>query len=355
MNDPCGSAAPQRLAPNMIQGQTNVSTSRFGAGAIDDIGRELGRFVVTTMEVPWRVAQPRLGGRPAAVLFAESMEIETLDRQVAAAPECDTVLAIGGGRAIDLGKYLAWKRGLRLVSVPTILSVDAFVTPAAGIRRGHRVEYVGQTSPDPLVIDYDLIRTAPPELNIAGVGDLLSIHTACVDWELAARAGRSEFPFRAEDVAAARSILADTMAKADAIRACSDDGLRAIVEGYMRVNTICLPAGHCRVEEGSEHYLFYELEERLERPFIHGWVVGLGVHLLSRLQRNGHAEAVAFMDRVGLRCHPADLEIRRADLAAALGNLRRYVATRRDLWYTVIDEVAITARWIERALATLRF
>ena len=339
----------------MIEGQTNVRSSRFGAGAIDGIGKELGRFVVTTMEVPWRRAQSRLGAQPTAVLFVENMEIVTLERQIAAAPECDTVLAIGGGQAIDLGKYLAWKRGLRLVTAPTILSVDAFVTPAAGIRRGHRVEYVGQTSPDPLVIDYDLIRTAPPELNIAGVGDLLSIHTACFDWELAARVGKSEFPFRAEDVAKARTILSDTMAKADAIRSCSDDGLRAIVEGYTRVNTICLPAGHYRVEEGSEHYLFYELEERLKRPFIHGWIVGLGVHLLSRLQDNRHAEAVAFMDEVGLRYEPADLQLRREDLRASLLNLRHYLSRRRDLWYTVINEREISPAWVDTSLATLTF
>ena len=339
----------------MIKGQTNVRSSRFGAGAIDGIGKELGRFIVTTMDVPWRLAQPRLGAQPTAVLHVENMEIETLDRQIASAPECDTVLAIGGGQAIDLGKYLAWKRGLRLVTAPTILSVDAFVTPAAGIRRGHRVEYVGQTSPDPLVIDYDLIRTAPPELNIAGVGDLLSIHTACFDWELAERAGKSEYPFRAEDVAIARVILTDTMAKAAAIRACSDDGLRAIVEGYMRVNTICLPAGHYRVEEGSEHYLFYELEERLQRPFIHGWIVGLGVHLLCRLQDNRHAEVVAFMSEVGLRFQPTDTEIRHEDLRASLLNLRHYLRSRRDLWYTVINEREISPEWVDDALATLRF
>jgi len=192
-------------------------------------------------------------------------------------------------------------------------------------------------------------------LNIAGVGDLLSIHTACFDWELAARAGKSEYPFRAEDVAKARAILTDTMAKADAIRACSDEGLRAIVEGYMRVNTLCLPAGHYRVEEGSEHYLFYELEERLRRPFIHGWIVGLGVHVLSRLQDHRHAEAVAFMDTVGLRCQPADLEIRRDDLAASLLNLRKYVDGRRDLWHTVINEREISREWVEETLATLKF
>lgn len=339
----------------MIEGQTNVRSARFGAGAMDGLGKELGRFIVTTMDLPWRLAEPRLGAKPIAVLHVENMEIGTLERQVAAAPACDTVLAIGGGQAIDLGKYLAWKRGLRLVTAPTILSVDAFVTPAAGIRRGHRVEYVGQTSPDPLVIDYDLIRTAPAELNIAGVGDLLSIHTACFDWELAERAGRSDFPFRAADVAKARGILSDTMAKAAAIRACSDEGLRAIVEGYMWVNTICLPAGHYRVEEGSEHYLFYELEERLQRPFMHGWIVGLGVHLLSRLQENRHAEVVAFMDAVGLRYQAADLGIRREDLTASLLNLRRYVEARRDLWYSVINERVISPAWVGTALATLRF
>lgn len=339
----------------MIEGNTNVRSARFGAGAVDGLGRDLGRFVVTTMAVPWEKAERRLGGRPEAVLYVESMEVEVLDRQVAAAPPCETVVAIGGGQAIDLGKYLAWKRGLRLVSIPTILSVDAFVTPAAGVRRQHKVEYMGSTSPDPLVIDYDLIRTAPPELNIAGAGDLLSIHTATFDWELAARAGRSEFPFSATDVVAARAILADTIAHADAIRANSDDGLRCIVEGYMRVNTLCLPAGHYRVEEGSEHYLFYELEERLRRSFLHGWIVGLGIHCLSRLQENKPREMTAVMRELGLRFDPADLGISQADLAASLGHLRRYVAGRADLWYTVINECDITPVWIENTLADLRF
>ena len=351
----CTAETKSELNMKTIEGQTNVRSVRFGGGAIDGIGKELGRFIVTTMDVPWRLAESRLGAKPIAVLYVENMEIETLDRQVASAPECDAVLAIGGGQAIDLGKYLAWKRGLRLVTAPTILSVDAFVTPAAGIRRGHRVEYVGQTSPDPLVIDFDLIRTAPTELNIAGVGDLLSIHTACFDWELAAHAGKSEFPFCSEDVAKARAILSDTMTKATAIRTCADEGLRSIVEGYMRVNTICLPAGHYRVEEGSEHYLFYELEERLKRPFIHGWIVGLGVHLLSRLQENRHAEATAFMDEVGLRYQPVDMEIRRGDLEASLLNLRQYLRGRRDFWHTVINEREITQEWVNAALDTLRF
>ena len=111
-----------------------------------------------------------------------------------------------------------------------------FVTPAAGIRRGHRVD-MGESSPDPLVIDYDVLRTAPPELNIAGVGDLLSIHTACFDWELAQKAGVSEYPFSWADVDAARQILATVMGKTEL--PTTDEGF-VIVDGYMRVNTLCL-------------------------------------------------------------------------------------------------------------------
>ena len=249
-----------------IDGNTNVRSQRFGAGSVNGLGDELGRFVVTTMDIPWRVTKDRLGGSPAAVIAVESMELDFIERQIAVAPDCDTVVGIGGGQAIDLAKYLAWKRGIRLVSIPTVLSVDAFVTPAAGVRRNHQVEYVGKASPDPLVIDYDLIRTAPMDLNVAGIGDLLSIHTASFDWVLAEQRGKSEYPFSQQDVDAARAILNEVMSKASDIRNCTDDGLQAIVDGYMRINTICLPAGHYRVEEGSEHYLFYELEERLRHP-----------------------------------------------------------------------------------------
>ncbi len=337
-----------------IKGQTNVLSSRFGRGAAAGLGEELEKFVVATMDVPWMIAAPVIGGRPAAVLEADSMEFDVVDAQVASAPQCDTVLAVGGGRAIDLGKYLAWKRGCRLVTVPTVLSVDAFVTPAAGLRRDHRVEYVGEASPDPLVVDYDLLRTAPDELNIAGAGDLLSIHTATFDWELADRARRSEYPLSADDVRAARAIVEDVRTAAGEIRACSDDGLRMLVEGYMRVNTICLPRGHYRVEEGSEHFLFYELEERLGRPFIHGHIIGLGVCVMSRLQNNAAEEIVALMNSLGLTYQPRAMQLRRADLVDSLKALPEYV-TRREHWYSVINDQPLDDERIEYALRGLEF
>lgn len=217
------------------------------------------------------------------------------------------------------------------------------------------MRYVGHATPNPLIVDWDLLRTAPPHLNVAGVGDLLSIHTACWDWERAVAAGRSEFPPSPSDVRAAREILADTLAAAPEIARCSDTGLRALVEGYMRVNALCLPAGHARVEEGSEHFLFYALEARLGRGFIHGHIVGLGVHLLARLQGNDPGGITAAMRAMGLRFQPAAMGISRSDLRGALLGLRAFVDARPDLWYSVINEVPITEEWVDGVLAELEF
>lgn len=326
---------------------TNVTSRRFGRSAAVDIGESLDNFVVTSMEVPWEIAKPRIGGRPLAVHMVDSMEVDDVESQISALPDCECVVAIGGGRAIDFGKYMAWKRGCRLVSIPSVISVDAFVTPKAGLRRHHRVEYMGDSSPDPLVIDYDLLRSAPDELNIAGVGDLLSIHTATFDWELANHAGKSKYRFSQTDVDKARTIVDGVRRHADAIRACSDEGLQAIVDGYMQVNTICLPANHYRVEEGSEHFLFYELEERLKRPFIHGQIVGLGIFVMSRLQENDHEGIVRLMDKLGLQYRPASLKIDRKDLAASLLALKNYVQ-RAGHWYSIIDKRRIDSSWADQ-------
>lgn len=338
-----------------IRGQTNVTSLRMGKGVLRNLGAEMGRYAVTTMEIPWEIVKNQLGKSPEKVVFVESMEEDWLEKQLSQMPILDTIVGIGGGQAIDAAKYLSWKMGLPLVSIPTILSVDAFVTPASGIRRNHEVHYVGESSPDPLVIDFGVLRSAPPTLNIAGIGDLLSMHTACFDWHHAENKGKSEYTFSGKDVRLATKILDQLYPQLGEIRNNTDKGLRAIVEGYMRLNTICLPAGHYRVEEGSEHYLFYELEESMKRSFVHGHIIGLGIFLMSRLQDNDHQFILSVMNEVQLAFHPYNMGITHKHLSDSLLNLKAYVNSKPNLWYTCINDRDISQEWVNESLEGLRF
>ena len=321
-----------------IMDYTNVKSKVCGRGAILNIACGVGKFVVCTMDIPWKLTKDSIGATPLAVVMVDSMEESVIDSQLAALPQCDTIIGIGGGQAIDVAKYFSWKRGVRLMSIPTVLSVNAFVTPSAAVRRGNDVVYLGEASPDPLVIDYDVIRTAPVDLNVAGIGDLLSIHTASFDWEYAHQCGKSEYDYSAEAVAKARATLANVMEKVEDIANVTDAGIDAIVNGYIEVNSICIPAGHYRVEEGSEHYLFYAMEKKYQRSFIHGHIVGLGIYVMSRLQQNKAEEITKFMDKVGLRYRPEDMELTREGVKEVLMNLKDFVCSRSDLWFTIIND-----------------
>ena len=334
---------------------TNVKKLRIGRGVSKGIGKELGTYVVTTMEIPWNIIKNDIGKSPEKVINVTSVEKQWIEDQMKELPEFDTIVGIGGGMAIDVAKYISWKLNKKLVSIPTILSVDAFTTPAAGVRVKHHVEYLGIASPNPLIIDYDLLRSAPKELNIAGVGDLFSIHTASFDWQYANSRGKSEYPFSQNAIDNGKKILDFIYDNIGNIKENNDNGLRSIVEAYISLNTICLPIDHFRIEEGSEHYLFYELEERLKRSFIHGNIIGLGIYLLSRLQKNDPLFITEMMDNSGLIYHPNSMNIKREDLRESLLNLKNYVKSKDKLWFTIIDDSNIDEEWINENLSDLKF
>lgn len=334
---------------------TNVNQLRIGRGVSIGIGKELGTYVVTTMEIPWNIIKNDIGKSPEKVINVTSVEKQWIEDQIKELPEFDTIVGIGGGMAIDVAKYISWKLNKKLVSIPTILSVDAFTTPAAGVRVNHDVEYLGIASPNPLIIDYDLLRSAPKELNIAGVGDLFSIHTASFDWQYANSRGKSEYPYSQNAIDNGKKILDFIYDNIGNIKENNDNGLRSIVEAYISLNTICLPIDHFRIEEGSEHYLFYELEERLKRPFIHGNIIGLGIYLLSRLQKNDPLFITEMMDESGLIYHPNSMNIKREDLRESLLSLKNYVKSKDKLWFTIIDDSMIDEEWINENLSDLKF
>jgi glycerol-1-phosphate dehydrogenase [NAD(P)+] len=204
------------------------------------------------------------------------------------AEECvgEVVYSVGGGLATDAAKYIAARRGLPLVCIPTALSVDAFFTWASGVRRDGCVQYIPTKTPDRVVVDFEVIAAAPPSVRAAGIGDVLSIATGSWDWRYAhergANPGGAAYDAGVDRIAAA--LLAEAIECADAAGAGDEVGLRRLIDCLALEVQLCNLIGHSRPEEGSEHYFAYAAESILGHGLPHGDLVGPGILVMAALQ-----------------------------------------------------------------------
>jgi glycerol-1-phosphate dehydrogenase [NAD(P)+] len=277
-----------------------------------------GVTVLTQPEV-WQIARTQFVDLdPLRVTFLRSLEHAELAGLEQELPETGVVVGLGGGQAMDTAKYIAWKRARPLVLAPTIVSVDAAVTNTIALREHGRVHYVGFCVADAIPVDLSLIARAPRALNRAGVGDLLSIHTALWDWQ---HAGPGYHPGVAGQ---ARAILAQVDEQAEEIAACSDGALRLLFESYVKENALCLQVGSSRPEEGSEHYLGYNLEYLSGRGYIHGQLICLCTYAMARLQENRPQWVRALLTRTRCPWRLRQLGISASCFIQALLTLRAY-------------------------------
>jgi len=324
--------------------------TRFGTGLLESLEFEPRRTLFVSMEIPWKLVAPRLRSLPLHVEFVRSMERTTLDQAEGALPALDTVIGVGGGSALDFAKYLAWKRELRLILIPSIVSVDACVTPSIGVRDHGRVHYVGHVEPESLLVDFELIREAPPRLNRAGAGDILSIHTGSFDWLLGH--GKDGERYHRDVARRCAELLRELERSAGEISQVTDKGIRTLVELFEAENRLCQSIGSSRPEEGSEHFFAYNAELSTGKQFIHGEIVSLGILLMSRLQENEPEWVMGLLEDLGVLYRPAEIGLEPEELRDALATLDVF-CRQEGLPYTVIRETLAAPDRIDALISDL--
>ena len=282
-----------------------------------------------------------LGRRTVIYYEGNDTDIHRLDADIAALPRFDAVVGLGGGVAIDVAKYCAWRRKRPLWLVPSIMSVDACFSVPVAVRDNHRVVYIGESRPEAIYIDFDLIQAAPVHLNRAGIGDILSCHTALYDWRLASNA----YPrvIRWSDAIAAHTarLLDDIRGNVDEIRQVTENGIRCVMEGYRWVAETAPGVGGCFYEEGSEHFFAYTVEYLTARRFLHGQLVCLGVYLMSLLQQNDPDAALAMIVGAGVDIRPQAVGLTTDEIYATLIEAPDQVARER-YTHSIINERPLT-------------
>jgi glycerol dehydrogenase-like iron-containing ADH family enzyme len=259
--------------------------------------------LIVTMQDLWEGAaalKPAFHCMPIeayTVFFVTSLEERDLEESFAAiaasakaspAGVLRTVVGVGGGQAIDVAKYFAWRSGANLFQMPTALTVDAAWGHQAAVRRGGLVTYVGWAVPATIFIDFELVRSAPKALNLSGIGDVLCFHTAHADWALAAKHGKdAPWPYNERMVCEARAVMQRLKQHIHEVRDLTDAGISELVAALSFGGAAFHANGwNPRPVEGFDHIFFYALEHRTGRHFIHGYPVLLGVYLGSWLHDN---------------------------------------------------------------------
>lgn len=305
--------------------------------------------LVVTMDDLWPKFESHFNHTSTHVYFVNTLDFTELDRQVEKLPGCNSVVGLGGGQALDVAKFVAWKLRLPLFQVPTAMTVDAAFGHRAAIRFEGNVRYIGWAVPEAVYIDYDVIQSAPPMLNRSGVGDIFCFHTAHYDWKLAHNLGKTEpqWPYNPHLVSEARPYLDAALAHLDDIHAVNDTGIQIMIDAHRYGGGSFHGAGwNPRHVEGVEHFFFYTLEYLTRKHFIHGQPVCLGVYIGAALQENQPEEMLAAIKQVEVDIRPEAMGLTWDDAAGAMRQLAEYVK-QAGLFYTVANHKPITEDFID--------
>lgn len=329
------------------------------SGSVEGLGELLhGRYISSTGRVLVAVG-PSQGEeiwRRVAPVLPDAEVVSVTEASLAAAGKVqealaggrgfDAVVAIGGGRTLDVAKYAATRAGVPMVAVATNLAHDGLCSPVASLEHAHGKGSYGVAMPLVLVVDLDYVKAAPPHLVTAGVGDVVSNLCAIADWTLAHHE-RAE-PIDGLALAFAQTAAEAVLRRTDSIDA--DDFLVVLAESLVLSGMAMSVAGTSRPCSGACHEIIHAVDQLFPGTSNHGELAGLGALFATHLRRDdqrfeqiagclGHHELARVPEQVGL----TDAQFVEAVLAAP--------GTRPDR-YTILEHLSLSGQQVRAELGS---
>ena len=325
------------LRPTQISIPTLV---RVKDGALDRLGIYLGRGGHRKVGVllskglvsplPDRLAASLKSQsiEPAAWIEVAENDIESAARLFADLPKGVTaVVGVGGGKALDVAKYVGFLGRLPYYAVPTSLSNDGFCSPQSSLTVRGKRRSLPAALPFGVVIDTAICRDAPRMLTLSGIGDLVAKFTAIRDWKLA-------FHAVGEPVDDFAALLSDGSIHAYLSHPAFDlEGIRLLATALMLNGIAMEMCGSSRPASGSEHLISHALDATSARPRLHGLQVGVATYIVSILQDMNTDRIATLFDATGFWDAIAGDPFSRSEWLAAI----RLAPSIKEGFYTVLS------------------
>ena len=313
---------------------------RVKAGALDRLGVYLARGGHHTAAVLLSQGLPRLiADRVTRSLKSQSVEavawVEILDNDIESSArlfadlpaKASAVVGVGGGKALDVAKYVSFLGRLPYFAVPTSLSNDGFCSPRSSLTiRGKRRSFPAAL-PFGVVADTAICLEAPRILTLSGIGDLVAKFTAIQDWKLA-------FHRTGELIDDFAALLSTGSIRAYLSHPHFDlKGMRLLATALL-LNGIAMEiCGSSRPASGSEHLISHALDAISARPRLHGLQVGIATYIVSIVQDANTEQIVSLFDATGFWTAIAEDPFSRSEWLAAI----RAAPSVKEGHYTVLS------------------
>lgn len=225
------------------------------------------------------------------------------------------VVGLGGGKVIDAAKYCGYLLNLPFISVPTSSSSDGFSSSSASLVVEGRRKSVPARLAYGIIVDTEVIRSAPDKFLYSGIGDMVAKITALYDWKYEGDQGYTEVNDFAMMIAK-KAVNSFVRTPFDSIR--EDLFLRELLDSLAMSGIANEIAGSSAPTSGSEHLISHALDKLLEQPQLHGVQVGIATYLMSLVQDHRYKRVDTVFTRTGFWEYVGTLGMKRSDFEAAI-------------------------------------
>ncbi|MBR1970589.1 MAG: sn-glycerol-1-phosphate dehydrogenase [Clostridia bacterium] len=191
---------------------------------------------------------------------------------------CDCLITVGSGVLNDISKMVSVVAGIPYVIIATAPSMDGYASDSSSMELDGVKVTLPSKSPDVIIGDTDILKTAPDRMILSGLGDMLAKYISVCEWRISNIVNGEYYCEKVAQLV--RESLKKCMSDTESLLKREDEAIKNVFEGLVLSGLAMKYAGVSRPASGVEHYFSHIWDMRaLEKNTpsdLHGIQCGIG-------------------------------------------------------------------------------